>query len=272
MHYYRILITLFLLSFNICGSVNSWEKIDEGLHYGQFLNSDKKLPKRASITIIRINPDKYEFKLLSTTEFNEGEGGITVPQWVKKYNLLGAVNAGMYLTDYLKNVGYMQNFKHKNNGRSNPKYHSFALFNPKSPSSAPFKIVDSDVVDIKEEMKSYNTVIQNLRLIKSPGENRWSQQSKKWSEIALGFDKKGNMLWIFSNYPYSMYDFNNHLLSLDIELVAAHHLEGGPEASLYISHNDTKIMGAGGFDVSVNKSEDKGGYWPIPNIIGIVKR
>ena len=54
-----------------------------------------------------------------------------------------------------------------------------AAFNPRDKSKPAFEIYDTDEVEITEIIESYNTVIQNLRLIKSTGHNRWSQQYYK---------------------------------------------------------------------------------------------
>lgn len=267
-----ILLILLLLCTTIFAEETLWKKVDDGLYYGHFLPKKKELPANAAITIVKIDPQKYTLKLLCASEQGEPEGGITVPKWVKKYKLLGAVNAGMYQTDFMSNVGYMQNYSHLNNKHISSKYQSFALFNPKSTTTPPFKMIDSDLKDIKKEMKKYNTVIQNLRLIRAPGTNRWGQQAKKWSEVALGIDREGNMLWIFSRYPYTMHDFNKHLLSFNIGIVAAHHLEGGPEASLYLNHKGVQIAEAGSYETSFNENDDKSGYWAVPNVIGIVKK
>ena len=131
---------------------------------------------------------------------------------------------------------------------------------------------DTDVYNIKEIIKNYNTVIQNLRLIRRTAENRWPQQNRKWSEAALGEDKEGNVLFIFSSYPYSMHDFNNILTKLPIDIVCAQHLEGGPPASLYFSYKNIEIKAFGSYETEFNENDDKDSYWPIPSIIGIKKR
>ena len=181
---------------------------------------------------------------------------------------LFSINAGMFLPDHKTNVGYMKNFNHINNGRINSKYHSVAAFNPVDPSLPAFKIFDSDEKDIRDIIKNYNTVIQNLRLIKRPGENRWMRQDKKWSEAALGEDKDGNALFIFSRMPFTMYDFNKTLLSLPIDIVSAQHLEGGPEASLYFSYGKNEIYLTGGFETGFHEKNTGIYAFGIPNVIG----
>ena len=120
-------------------------------------------------------------------------------------------------------------------------------------------------------INDYESVIQNLRLIKRPGENRWPQKKKVWSELALGEDKDGNILIIFSHSPYSMHDFNNILINLPIDIQCAQHLEGGPEASLYLKseHIELKYMGSYESFFFDNSNLQ---FWKIPNIIGVKKK
>ena len=117
-------------------------------------------------------------------------------------------------------------------------------FDPKKGKDIPsFRIFDLDAsgVTMQSILDDYNSAIQNLRLIKKPGINVWQQQDREWSEAAIGEDKEGRILFIFSRSSFSMYDFNKELLQSGIGIVAAQHLEGGPEAQFYLKINDFKI-------------------------------
>lgn len=246
-----------------------WFKVDEGLFITSIAASGVLLNNRPKITVIKVDPNLYELTLLTASE--TADKNMTARQWAEKYKLLGTINAGMFLPDYSKNVGYMKNFQHFNNSRINNKYQSVAAFNPVDKSDKPFQIFDTDEQDMKDIIKRYHTVVQNLRLIKYPGENRWSQQLKKWSEAALGMDEQGHVLFIFSRAPFSMFDFNQVLINSGIGLVASQHLEGGPEASLYFSHAGKTIDSSGGFDNASSSIEGRNLQWNIPNVIGFKK-
>ncbi len=111
--------------------------------------------------------------------------------------------------------------------------------------------------------------MQNLRLIKHPGENRWKQQPKMWSEAALGEDKNGNALFIFCRTPSTMHDFNEHLLKLPINLVSAQHLDGGPPASFYLNCGGVVIRGMGSFESGFNEKTGSQKFWLLPHVIGV---
>jgi hypothetical protein len=166
----------------------------------------------------------------------------------------------------------MRNYQHINNSKINSKYFSVTAFNPNDPSKPAFRIFDTDETPIDTIIQNYHTVIQNLRLIKRPGINRWSPNSKYWSEAALGEDKAGNILFIFSRSPYSMHKLNKMLINLPIDLECAQHLEGGPEASLYFSYKGEKLALMGSYETGFNETNNNVSYWPIPNVLGLIRK
>jgi len=231
---------------------------------------------KSEIVIIKIDPNFYNINIFSSEQYNHDN--LTVEDWNKKYDLIISVNAGMFKKeDYSSNVGYMKQLNYINNPNINH-YQSIAVFNPKDSTQDQFKILDFELMngklnrnDIKTVIANYGSVVQNLRLIKRSAENRWTQQPKEWSEVALGEDRDGNILLIFSRSPYSMYDLNNILIDLPINIECAQHLEGGPEASLYLKYKDVELKYIGSYETSFwdNSNND---FWPIPNIIGITKK
>ena len=269
-----LLVFLFILlsiGDNILAQESHWQKVEEGLYIGEFESPRKSIMGGDSnITIVKIDPMFYTFKLLCAKE--HGLLGMTAKGWCKNFGLIACVNAGMFQTDYLSNVGYMKNFKHVNNKRVASKYLSVFASNPVNSKKPQSKIFDIDEQNMDDVIKNYNTVIQNLRLIKRPGQNRWSQQDEMWSEAALGEDKQGNILFIFSRSPYSMHDFNNILLQLPINIACAQHLEGGPEASLYFSYKNIEIDKLGSYETGYKENDYDSRALRLPNVIGIVKK
>ncbi len=249
-------------------SGESWQNVADGLDIGRFRVAQETPSGDSTITIVRVDPKLWELKLLAISE-SGGDHGMTAREWCEKYNLTAAINAGMFDVDYTTHIGYMKSKEHVNSSRTNP-YQSAAAFDPRRDSLPPFRIHDLDETPLDTVLDRYHCVVQNLRLIKRPGENRWSQQDRIWSEAALGEDDQGRALFIFCGSPYSMHDFNKLLLSLPIGLVSAQHLEGGPEAQLYLKHGESTINLAGNFESGFVQGDDFA--WPIPNVIGIVPR
>jgi exopolysaccharide biosynthesis protein len=267
-----MLISFLLLTSYAVGQDSLWKKIDEGLHYGDFTAPVKSNTGDSKILIVRIDPKIYNFRLLSASELTPGSTSFTVKEWADKYKLISAINAGMFQTDLKANVGYMKNYAHLNNPRIHKTYTSVFAFNPKKEDVPPAMIFDTDEKDFKEVINGYNTIIQNLRLIKRPGLIRWAQQEKRWSEAALGQDQNGNILFIFSGSPYTMHELSKILLSLPIKLECAMHLEGGPAASFYLRHNGIELGRVGRHEFSSIIGDMNNEFLPLPNVIGITKR
>jgi exopolysaccharide biosynthesis protein len=197
--------------------------------------------------------------------------GKTASEWCKNHNLTAAINAGMFSTDYRTHTGYLKYREHLNNSYKN-NYKSVLAFDPINVKELPpFRIFDLDVpgFSLQEILKDYKSSIQNLRLIKNPGVNVWNQQDRKWSEAAIGEDSKGRILFIFSRSPFSMHDLNEELLKSGIGIVAAQHLEGGPEAQLYLHVGNVELNLFGSYETSFKEDDGNTAPWPIPNIIGI---
>jgi hypothetical protein len=254
------------------GSEGGWEELAPGMDLGTFRAGRMSPVGDSTITILRIDPERWEIELLSISE-KALENVYSARRWSEEHGLAAAFNAGMFATDRNTHVGYMRREGHVNSAREN-KYQSVAAFRPRRPGIPPFRIFDLDdgETTIPRLTAQYNCVIQNLRLIKRPRMNRWQRSDRMWSEAALGEDGDGRVLLIFSRSPFSMHGLNEILMSLPIDLVCAQHLEGGPEAQLYVSVGDTEIEMVGSFETNFWESDANLKAWPIPNVIGVIPK
>ena len=225
------------------------------------------------IAVLRIDPDLWELEVVGASRTGESTGH-TARQWCVRHKLTAAINAGMFATDQKTHLGYLRYREHVNSSHVNS-YQSVAAFDPRDPKAHPrFRIFDLDApaVTFASIQKDYASVVQNLRLIKRPGLNQWSQQEKKWSEAALGEDTAGRILFIFSRAPFSMHDLNRELLAAGIGLVAAQHLEGGPEAQLYFHVGAIERELFGSYETSFIENDANAVPWPVPNVLALRPR
>lgn len=264
-----LIITASTIIVSFPATADVWERVDQGLFVGEFRSPKKSVLGNPTIIIIKIDPGQFTFKLLCAKE--RGLKGMTLKDWCRRFGLIGGVNAGMYQTDGLSNVGYMKNFTFVNNPRIASKFLSVFAFNPVKEGIVQAKIFDIDEEDMEDVIKNYNTIVQNLRLIKRSGENRWAKQPKIWSEVALGEDRDGNILFIYSPTPCSMHEFNNILLLLPVGIECAQHLEGGAEASIYLKYKDYEIEKYGSHKENLSGADYIQGAAYIPNVIGFSK-
>jgi hypothetical protein len=250
-----------------------WRSLATGMDLGAFVTSSRSQGSDDSrITILRLDPDLWAMEFVGLSLSGETSGK-TARQWSKNHHLTAAINAGMFATDHKTHVGYLRYRGHVNNDNVN-NYRSVAAFNPRRETLPPFRIFDLDSpgVSLRKILLDYASVVQNLRLIKRPGQNRWQVKDKRWSEAALGEDQAGRILFIFSPTPYTMHDLNNELLDLGIGLVAAQHLEGGSKAQLYINAGGVELELSGRQGNSFQEEHGISVAWPIPNVLGVRPR
>jgi hypothetical protein len=171
------------------------------------------------------------------------------------------------LEDQLSNVGYLRSGEHLNNPKWN-QYRSALAFSP-----GRAELLDLDSPGAMKRLESFETVVQDLRLIKSTGErNVWKGGPRKWSEAAIAADDKRRILFLFSRAPLTMKEFNDKLLALPLGITHAMHAEGGPEASLSIRAGDVRLDLCGSYETGFNENDDNRHQWPIPNVIGVSAR
>ncbi len=257
----------------LASGARGWTELAPGLDHGEFTTSTPAPVGDSRITILRIDPALWELELVGASQ--SGDATLrTAPQWCRERDLVAAINAGMFATDYATHVGYLRSRDHVNNGNVN-RYQSVAAFHPRAGvGQPPFRIFDLDdpAVAMDDILASYASAVQNLRLVKRPGENRWSRQDKRWSEAALGEDAQGRILFIFARSPFTMHELIEELLALDIGLVAAQHLEGGPEAQLHFQVGDHESTQVGSYETGFRLDDGNMEPWPVPNVLGIRPR
>ncbi len=100
----------------------------------------------------------------------------------------------------------------------------------------------------------------------------WHQKKQLYSTAGVGVDKDKNVLFIHGSSPYSTHDFINILLSLPIDIDSAMYLEGGPDATLYISPKYIHTKSEGRYGTLLEGNYGALSSLTLPNVIGIVKR
>jgi exopolysaccharide biosynthesis protein len=271
-------IFTFLLSLSIAIIPESiiaqgWKQLAPGMDLQNITSKNHDTSGYSHITLLRIDPELWELVFIGINQTGEASGK-TARDWCKSNKLTVAINGGMFAEDNRKHVGYLRVKEHVYVGHINS-YQSVMAFDPKKGKEVPrFRIFDLDGsgITMQSILNDYSSAVQNLRLIKKPGKNQWSVQNEEWSEAAIGEDKEGRILFIYSRSPLSMHVLNQELLTSGIGIVAAQHLEGGFEAQFYLNQGDVEIDLFDSFDANSNEGKGNAEAWPIPNIIGIRPR
>ena len=235
----------------------SWKTLQPGVELAVFPNQ---------LHVVRIDPARAKVRAGLASEGTEPQ---TAGAWCRTNGYAVAINMGMFQQDHRSNVGYLRNGKHLNNRRWND-YRAVLALHPANKSLPPLQWLDLQAKQ-KPDLSDYGLVVQNLRLIASPGRNVWAKSDKRWSEAAIATDARGRLLFVFSRAPYTMRDFNLLLLALPLDITAAMHVEGGPEASLSIHAGGVDLDLCGSYETGFNPNDDNREQWPLPNVLGVLR-
>jgi len=249
-----------------------WSELEPGIEFAEFDAPIKSSHGNSKFTVIRVDPKRRKLRLLMASE--QGGGGLTAPEWAKQHNLAVVVNAGMFENDHKTASFYMKDYDHVNNPKVG-KNNSFLAFNPTDDTMPPVQIIDRRCQKFGELRKKYHTIIQGIRMVDCRQRNRWALQNKKWSTAAVAMDKRDHVLFIFTRSPYRMHNLIKMLLGLPLEIYNMMYIEGGPEASLYVSARG-KASGMvagwfGSYETGFNENDDNQKFLPLPNVIGVAK-
>jgi hypothetical protein len=244
-----------------------WRPLVPGVSYAEIPADLSDLDSEGQLHVVRVDPAVAELRAVMASEHDQRRR--SARKWCLDFGLAVAINLGMYQEDHLSNVGYARSGEHVNSARWVRAYKSVLGFGPKPGVTPAALIVDLDEEGSRERLDGYDTVVQNLRLIKSPGRNVWSKQEKRWSEAAIAIDGKGRILFLFFREPFPMWDFNRMLLSTPLDVKRAMHAEGGPEASLSIHAGGVDLDLSGSFETGFNENNANLRQWAIPNVLGV---
>lgn len=240
-------------------TVAEWKPVGAGVEYRTFPFD------QGVLHVVRIDPAKAELGL--GLRSREGGATRTAAEWAKQRGFSVTVNAGMFQTDYVSNVGKLVDGAHVNAPRFNH-YRSVLVFGPKDEGLPRAQLIDLDVDGAEALAAKYATQVQNLRLIKAPGVNLWKPNARKWSEAAIAQDADGRLLFLFSRVGLEMSAWNDLLLKLPLKVTKAMHVEGGPEASLSIHGGGVDLDLCGSFETGFF-DDGNAKQWPLPNVVGV---
>jgi len=248
---------------------NEWTRIYDGLDYLEMDGPYKSVVNDSKISILKLNPKKFDFFLLSATEFDNKPR--TVTEWADTFHLNIVINAGMYnLSKTLLNKGYMKNYSHLNNPNLHKSYNAVIAFNPKDSSNSKFIVHDLTCASWDSIKSDYHCYAQGMRMIDCNGQALgWNKKNQSCSMLVAAADDAGNIYYIFTRSPYTHNEIIQFLLSLPFHIKETIYLEGGPETSFYVNIGDTKIEKIGSYISNSYPNDDNSHFWKLPNVIGV---
>jgi len=245
----------------------SWQLIQPGTELASIAVKGPSDPSNR-LYVVRVDPARAKLTVALASETKTTAR--TAAEWCRTSNLAVAINLGMFQNDGQSNVGYLRHGSHVNNPRWND-YNSILALNSSGASDPRVLWLDRDQTKYVQQLARYEIVVQNLRLIAKDRRNVWAKSDKRWSEAAVAIDAAGRVLFLFSRAPYTMREFNDLVLNLPLAIVAAMHVEGGPEASLSIHAAGIDLDLAGSYETGFWPNDSNPKQWPLPNVLGVAR-
>jgi hypothetical protein len=242
-----------------------WRSLGKGVDYAAIAIVPKPTIGDGVLHAVRIDPAAATLRLRLASEL--GGGPRTAREWCAGGRVAAVINAGMYADDFSTHTGYLRVGERAASKRWVADYRSILLLGPRRPGLPAATLQDAPAGAKAADYADWDTVIQNLRLIRDPGVNVWSPSHRRWSEAAVALDREGHILLLFARSPLTMRDFNALLLRLPLSIVRAMHVEGGPEASLSVRGPGLELDLAGSFETGFFTSDDNARQWPLPNVL-----
>jgi hypothetical protein len=250
-------------------SADGWHKLADGLELGILDSPQPSEIGDSKIRILRIDPERYELKLLNASVSKKGRP-LSAKQWCRQNGLVAAINASMFQEDFKTSVSFMRTRTHVNNPRLRDKDMTILAFDRLGAGVPEVKIIDRQCEDFRLWKNKYGSLVQSIRMVSCKGKNVWRQQSKKYSTVAIGIDTADRVLFIHVGSPYSTHDLINILQKLPLQIARAMYTEGGPQAQLYIKSGEHEYEFVGHSEIDFSNNSKSLFSWPIPNAIGVV--
>src|SRR5499427_7457004 len=194
-----------LASASATAAAPAWKTLQRGVEYAALDAGPTSADGR--IHVVRIDPKQAPLLAVMASAGDRKQR--TAGAWCRERKLAVAINLGMYRDDKLTNVGHAHAPGHVNNAHWSDKYKSALVFGPRRPDLPAAAMVDLDAPGAQAGLANYAAVVQNLRLIRAPGQSVWGKQGRRWSEAAVAADKAGHILFLFSRRPFAMNDWND---------------------------------------------------------------
>ena len=251
-------------------SESGWQQLDKGLELGIFPAPTAAARGDSLVRVLRIDPQYYQLRLLNASGIENGKP-LTPKQWCRQNRLVAAINPSMYQTDYKTSVSLMRTKVHTNNPRLS-KDMTILAFDRQVTGVPRVKMIDRQCEDFQSWKQKYGTLVQSIRMISCTGKNVWKPQAHRWSTSAIGIDKQDKVLFIHVRALYTTHDLINIFKKLPLNISRAMYTEGGPQAQLYINTGNQELELTGSYETRPNDANQGSISWPLPNVLGTLKR
>jgi hypothetical protein len=247
---------------------DKWVELTKGISYIEKTAPTPSVVNDSKISILKIDPSVAEFEIKSATQNNNE--ALCVVDYAEKFNYNIVINASMYdLRNQLKSKGLLINDKsYANNPELYPQYNMMICANPTKDGLPNFCVNDLTLKPWNTIRTKYESFAQGLRMIDGNGNPMsWNKRKQSCSQLIVAEDKQGMIYFIFTRSPYSQ----NYMIEfmVNMGLLNAIYMEGGPQTSLFVHIGDHRIEKLGSYVSNTYPTDANGEFWPLPNVIGV---
>lgn len=229
---------------------SNWHKITNGMELKEEIYKKESDNTEEKITIIKINPDMFDFKIMQDTENPKD-----INQWQKENKALFVCNAGYFQENY-KTAGLLVIDGKAFGPKKSSAYDGMLLIKNGYPQLRylPVSGYDYDKEKIDFGVQSFPVLIKPVGL-----DNLTEDDEQISRRTVIAQDEKNNFYFIFThNFNISLYQLMKYLQNSNLNLKIALNLDGGSSTGLEINYND--------FAYSIESVNS------VPNVIVINKK
>ncbi|MCB9697583.1 MAG: hypothetical protein H6738_12450 [Alphaproteobacteria bacterium] len=232
------------------------------------------------VFVVTVDPRRHEIAYLSTLDPAVGHGELDASAWASRHDLLVAFNPGMFEPDGSA-TGHTRagSFASQPQVRRHRMYASWltvtgdaltVLNQAPPPSEATYVPYDALPAALRGRLDAADLVVQSLSVI-ADGRAVYPARTNQWSELAFGADRDGNLVVVFSRYPWEMRELGRRLVASGLPIADLLHGEGGPEASLVVRAGGYELIAMGSWETGFAGDENRE-LWQVPAVMGVRPR
>jgi hypothetical protein len=225
----------------------SWHQVTPGIEVATVTANLKCSVSDSKIIMARIDQLRWQPDVLVNQWKTAGDIALA--------NYMVVVNAGMYLPGGLP-VGYTRVRDTEIQSKWATGYKGAFVYDN----------VKAHIVTVTKPT-SHPNMFQSFRMI-TEGRNMCSPVNKYFSICAIAVDYQGKILTIHSRTPYSIVQFNQLVLDMNIGVRNMIYLEGGPEASMKVGNNTY----VGSYETGFWENNNNKIAWDLPNMLAFRPR
>lgn len=246
-----------------------WQRLEPGLDLARIPTPIKAARGASVLTVLRADMRRFDLKLVSAMWTDEETR--TARDWARREKLVAAINAGLFLKDNKTSAGMMRAGSRVNNPSLN-RWGAVLSFDPRSRRLSRARIVDRRCENFAAIRKRYRSFLQTFRMLTCNGRTTFKPSDRRWSIAALAIDKRGRVLFLFSEAAFSLWEFSQNLRRLPLGIKRAMYLEGSSDAQFYARAGGVEVSRVGRCSRLFGCSSGTVSASRVPNILGLVRR